>query len=109
LSDLKESYPVEVTEFAVAQGIDHEPAFGWWVPSVLKRQDRIIAAVKKCYHKQQFKSGFEIPKTVMRAKETDRENGNTFWQDAVALEMEAVRVAFKILHGDDAVGIWNAT
>lgn len=36
LSDLKESYPIEVTEFATAQGIGHEPAFGWWVPYVLK-------------------------------------------------------------------------
>lgn len=36
LSDLKESYPVEVAEFAKAQGIDHEPAFAWWVPYVLK-------------------------------------------------------------------------
>ena len=34
LSDLKESYPVEVAEFAVAQGIDHEPAVGWWFPYV---------------------------------------------------------------------------
>jgi hypothetical protein len=29
LSGLKESYPVEVAEFAKAQGIDHEPAFAW--------------------------------------------------------------------------------
>jgi len=103
LSDLKESYPVEVAEFAVAQGIDHEPAFGWWVPYVLKRRDRIIAAVNKRYHKRQYKFGFEIPKTVIRAKEIDRENGNTLWQDAIALEMEAVRVAFKLLNDDEAV------
>jgi hypothetical protein len=36
LSDLKEYYPVEVAEFAKAQDIDHEPAFAWWVPFVLK-------------------------------------------------------------------------
>jgi hypothetical protein len=29
LADLKESYPVEVAEYAKAQGIDHEPAFAW--------------------------------------------------------------------------------
>ena len=44
LADLKESYPVEVAEYAVAQGIDHEPAFAWWTRHVLKRRDRIISA-----------------------------------------------------------------
>jgi hypothetical protein len=33
---LKESYPIEVAEFAVIQeGIHDEPAFIWWVPYVL--------------------------------------------------------------------------
>ena len=45
LADLKESNPVEVAEYAVAQGIHDEPAFIWWVPFVLKKRDRIIAAV----------------------------------------------------------------
>ena len=103
LSDLKESYPVEVAEFAKAQGIDHEPAFAWWVPYVLKKRDRIIAAVAKRFHKRQFKFGFEVPNTVQRARELDRENGNTLWQDAIELEMEAVMVAFKILNDGDAV------
>jgi hypothetical protein len=85
LANLKESYPVEVAELAKAQGIDHEPAFAWWVPYVLKRRDRIIAAVNKRYHKRQFKFGFEILKTVERAKEIDRENGNTLWTDASIL------------------------
>ena len=98
LADLKESYPVDVAEYAVAQGIDHEPAFGWWVPYVLKKRDRIVASVSKRYHKRTHKFGFEVPKTVKRAKEIDLANGNTLWQDAIAKEMEAVRVAFEILH-----------
>jgi hypothetical protein len=40
LAGLKESYPVEVAEYAVAQGIDHEPAFVWWVPFTLKKRNR---------------------------------------------------------------------
>ena len=47
LSDLKESHPVQVAEYAVAQGIAHEPAFNWWVTHVLRKRDRIVAAVKK--------------------------------------------------------------
>ena len=45
LSSLKESYPVELAEYSVAQGINHQPAFCWWVPHVLHKQDNIIAAV----------------------------------------------------------------
>ena len=29
LSGLKESHPVQTAEYAVAQGIDHKPAFNW--------------------------------------------------------------------------------
>ena len=32
LSMLKESNPVETDEYAVAAGIQDEPAFKWWVP-----------------------------------------------------------------------------
>ena len=47
LADLKESHPIEVAEYAKILGIDHEPAFNWWVPHILKKRDRIISLVKK--------------------------------------------------------------
>ena len=37
LADLKESNPLELAEYAVAQSIDHEPAFAWWVLYTLKK------------------------------------------------------------------------
>ena len=37
LKDLKNSNPVEVAEYAVANRIQEEPAFAWWVKSVLGR------------------------------------------------------------------------
>jgi hypothetical protein len=97
LADLKESYPVEVAEYAVTQGIEDEPAFAWWTHLILKKRDRIISAVNKRYHKRTHKFGFEIPKSLSRAKKIDVANGNTVWQDAIAKEMAAVRIAFKPL------------
>ena len=47
LSELKESHPVQIAEFAIAQGRDHEPAFNWWVKHVLKKRDRKTASVTK--------------------------------------------------------------
>ena len=101
LADLKESNPVEVADYAVAQGIDSEPAFAWWVPFTLKRRNRIIAAVNSRYHKRTHKFGIEVPKNFDECVRIDKENGNTLWQDAVRKEMSKVRVAFQVMGDDD--------
>jgi hypothetical protein len=46
LSDLKESHPIETSEYAKIIDVDHEPAFNWWVPHVLKKRDHILLLVK---------------------------------------------------------------
>ena len=99
LSDLKESHPIETSEYAKIIDVDHEPAFNWWVPHVLKKRDRIILLVKKRnprFLKRTHKFGIEVPMTVKDALEIDRRNGNTFWANAIAKKMKDVRVAFEI-------------
>ena len=54
---MKESYPIEVAEYTVAQRHIEEPAFAWWVTQFLKKPNRIIVAVKRRYHKQDHKFG----------------------------------------------------
>lgn len=108
LADLKESHPIEVAEYAVAQGLDSEPAFNWWVPHVIKKRAQIISLVKKRsarYLKKTHKFGVKLPRTVEQAKALDKANGNTFWQDAIAKEMKDVKVAFKILEEHESVPI----
>ena len=40
MKDLKELYPVETAEYAVANKIIvEEPAFAWWAPKVLRKRD----------------------------------------------------------------------
>ena len=41
LVELKESNPIEVAEYAVANIIDDQPAFKWWVPKVLRERNWI--------------------------------------------------------------------
>jgi len=101
LVELKEAYPIQTAEYAVANKIDHEPAFSWWVPYTLKKRNRILNAVKKRYFRTFQKYGIELPKTVERALEIDKENGNTLWQDALAKEMKAVGKAFDFLNDGD--------
>jgi hypothetical protein len=104
LKDLKESHPLEMAEYAIAQGIQHEPAFNWWVPQVLWLCARIISLVKKrkmSYLKKHVKFGIEVPTSVAHAYELDCLNGNTLWADGIAKEMNDVRVAFQCLDNGD--------
>lgn len=49
LVDLKESNPVEVAEYALANKLLNEPAFSWWAPYILRKRQRIIAKIKSRY------------------------------------------------------------
>ena len=68
----------------------------------MKKRDRIVAAVCQRYHKRTHKFGIEVPKTSKRALEIDKENGNHLWCDAIEKEMTSVKVAFKILPGNES-------
>jgi hypothetical protein len=47
LKDIKDTNPVEVAEYAFTNQIKSEPAFAWWVNTVMKKRDRIIAKLQK--------------------------------------------------------------
>ena len=91
LKDVKESYPVQLAEFAISNRIAEEPAFVWWVPFVMKKRNRILAKVKSKYWLRSHKFGIRILKSVEEAKKVDNQNGNTLWWDAICKEMRNVR------------------
>ena len=97
LKDIKESNPVECAEYASAMGIDIEPAFKWWVSHTLRRRERIIKAIVARVAKRTHKYGVRVPRSVKEALQIDEENGDSFWKDAIKLEMKNVDVAFKYL------------
>jgi hypothetical protein len=102
LADLKESNPVEVAEYAATNNLHDEPVFAWWVPHVLKKQNSIIATVTKRYHIRTHKFGFQVSKTWGEAVKLDEENGNNLWQDAIRKDMNNIRIAFKVINGEEA-------
>ena len=84
---------MQTAEFAVAQGIYHEPTFNWWVRHLLKEKDRIIASIRTWqtrYVKRSHKFGIELPKTVEEAFARGAKNDNTLWAGAIFKEMENV-------------------
>jgi hypothetical protein len=106
--DLKETYPLQLAEYTVAQGIKKKPAFNWWVLFVLKKRKRIIKSVKgkeAKYLKRCIKFGIEVPRSVREALELDKRNGNTLWADAIRKEMENIRTAFCIADDGEVIPI----
>ena len=100
LKKLKEHYPVQTAEYAVANNIADEATFAWWVPYTLRRRGRIIASVKARIRNTTVKFGIKVPRTTKQARELDRENGNTLWSDAIALEMNTILPAFDLSEND---------
>jgi hypothetical protein len=46
LNNLKASNLVQLAKYAIANNIDLEPAFNWWVHHVIRARDRIIGKVQ---------------------------------------------------------------
>ena len=93
LKDLNEGNLFELSEYAVADKIDHEPVFEWWVPFTLRKWNRIISKLQKKYLRTTQKFGIEVLRTVKRAYEIGKETGTELWRKAIAKEMIKVKVA----------------
>ncbi len=87
---MKESNPIEVAEYALAHNLCEEAAFAWWIPFTLRKRDKIVASIqtRMKHRKKDYKFGIELPRTIKRALEIDRETGTTFWADAIANVLE---------------------
>ena len=111
LKDMKDSYPVQLADFAIANGISEEPAFAWWVPYVVRKRTAIISKVKSKYWERTHQYGIRVPKSMKEAILIDKENGDTQWQNAVKEEMTNNRIGFERYEGDikDLVGYEEIT
>ena len=60
LKDIKDSYTVQLAEYAVENRVSEEPAFAWWVKFVLRKRDCIISKTQKHWLKT-HKYGIRVP------------------------------------------------
>ena len=67
LSELKDSYPVQVTEYASGNGIIDGPAFAWWAGYILKKRRTILSKAKTKYWSRTHKYGVRLPKFIAEA------------------------------------------
>ena len=95
LKHVKDSNPIELAEYAVANRIQEEPAFKWWVSETLRTRNRIIAKVKGKYWKTSHKYGVRLPHSVQEALAIDKDTETDFWWKAIQKELNKVMMAFE--------------
>ena len=102
LKDIKDSYPVQLAEYAVENRISEEPAFAWWVKFLLRKRDRIISKTRR-YCIKTHNYGIRVPNTVKEAILIDKDNWDTLWWDAIMKEMKNVQPSFEVFkkHKED--------
>ncbi len=116
LKDLKESNPVQVAEYAVANKVAEESVFVWWFKDVLRRHQQISSKLKCGYHKRTQKTSWKSNfKDFQEASQVDSDTGTDLWYKAIKKEMKAVQPTWKFEFLDDtllfllAINLWPAT
>ena len=64
MNEINKSNPVEVAEYSISRKINNEPAFSWWVATILSKRNRIINKVKSRIKIKNLKYGIRIPLTL---------------------------------------------
>jgi hypothetical protein len=105
LSDMRNSYPLQLAEYAIENGLNKELVFAWWIKPTVKHKRTFMKYAKCRFAKRTHTFGIRVPQTVQEALEIDRETKTTFWRDAIHKEMKNNRLAFKILDEDQAAPI----
>ena len=100
LKDLKEPNALDVAEYTITNKLVIDPTFQWWVPTTIRRRDRIIYKIHIRCMKRQKKFGIDLLKNFQEAYQLDNKNGNTKWADAISKEMKNIRIAFTIIKNE---------
>ena len=77
---MKDWYPLEVAEYAVANKIIEEHAFYWWEKIAIKRRNRMINVVKYRYWSCTHNFSLEIPHSWEEAIAIDRKTVTEYWR-----------------------------
>ena len=77
LKDIKQTNPIKISEYVLANQLEKDPEFAWWIRTALKRRDTMISKYSRRVRKK-MKFGIHLPATYEQAVQMDKESGNTF-------------------------------
>lgn len=95
--EVKNSFPVQLADYALYNQLQNKTGFSWWVKHTLKKRERIISSIHTRYAKCAHKFGIQVPMTVAEALIIDKETSTTVWHDAIKKEMKNAIIAFRSL------------
>ena len=58
-------------EYSIQAQISKEPVFLWWLPHIIKKQERIISKIKSKYWTRTHKFGIKVSKPIKQDCEFD--------------------------------------
>ncbi len=67
MNDVKNSFSIQLADYAVTHHLQNEQCFSWWVKNTLKKRDRIVSSIHMRYAKRIHKFGIPVPMTVDEA------------------------------------------
>jgi hypothetical protein len=105
LANIKNSYPIQLADYAVLNKINDEPAFAWRIPQHLQNRTRILKATKRRCKRRNTKFGIVIPRMVAEALKIDKDTNTSYWANAIKKEMKNNRVAFQFLNDNEKLPI----
>ena len=81
MKDLKYSYTVTLSSYAVANNFQNDPDLSWWLPFILNKRLSVIEKINSKYWQRTQKYGIRVPNSIQESKEIVETNGNTLWVD----------------------------
>ena len=81
----------------MANEINDEPDFNWWVKETFRHIDRVFSKVKAKYWRTPHKFGIRVSKTVRKAYDINRQSGTDFLTKEITKETKNVCIAFEKL------------
>jgi hypothetical protein len=100
LTLMAKSDPVILAVYAKEHDLLDQP--GWKCFRKIARRAKVLKRMvnaskrKQNYNAIHYKFGVRIPQNIKEAKMLDKQNGNTYWQDAIDLELAQIK-EYKVL------------
>eukprot|EP00957_Ditylum_brightwellii_P174274 13268235-Ditylum_brightwellii.AAC.1 len=76
---------------------------------MLQKCDAILSTVKAHVVNTQIKYGTKVTRSVKEVKDFDCKNGNTFWQDAIDLEINTIFPGINLVDGNKLPEFYTRT
>ena len=76
---MKNSKPIKLSNYYVANNIYQEPDLKLWDGYLLRKINRVINKFKNKYWNTTHNFGVRVPKSVAQALQIDKDNGNGLW------------------------------